>query len=117
MTKFTAKLFTMAESAETVIEAATPAEAIAKAHALFDDQPEALDFDSYATLHSLDEIELRDPEGREIADWLSPNLRLELTAPRLLRAAKLVVTRWESGDLAEAVRELAAAIAEAEGRS
>ena len=33
--------------------------------------------------------------------------------PQLLRAAKLVVERWEVGDLAEAVRELARVVLEA----
>lgn len=37
-------------------------------------------------------------------------------APMLLAAAKEVVARWESGDLAEAVRNLADAIGAAEGR-
>lgn len=31
-------------------------------------------------------------------------------APELLEAAKLVIARWEKGDLAEAVRQLSAAI-------
>ena len=38
-------------------------------------------------------------------------------APKLLTACRAVVERWESGDLAEAVRMCAAAVAEAEGRA
>jgi hypothetical protein len=34
-------------------------------------------------------------------------------APALLRAAQLVLSRWESGDLAQAVRELQAAVDQA----
>lgn len=46
------------------------------------------------------------------------NARLIAAAPSLLEAAQRVVDSWESGDLAEAVRELDAAIQEAqpEGR-
>ena len=37
--------------------------------------------------------------------------RLAASAPELLRAARAVVARWEKGDLAASVRELAAVIA------
>jgi hypothetical protein len=40
---------------------------------------------------------------------------LAFAARDLLDAAELVVARWERGDLAEAVRELSAAIAKAKG--
>ena len=43
------------------------------------------------------------------------NARLIAAAPQLLHAALLVVDRWSGGDLAEAVRMLDAAIAEAKG--
>jgi hypothetical protein len=39
------------------------------------------------------------------------------TAPELLEAAEGVVSRWEKGDLAEAVRELNVAISTAKGRA
>lgn len=42
--------------------------------------------------------------------------RVREHAPVLLAAAKEVVARWEKGDLAEAVRNLADAIGAAEGR-
>ena len=45
------------------------------------------------------------------------NTRLIAGAPELLEAAERVVSRWEKGDLAEAVRELNAAIVEAKGRA
>lgn len=44
------------------------------------------------------------------------NAHLIAAAPDMLTAAKAVIARWESGDLAAAVRDLAAAIAKAEGR-
>jgi hypothetical protein len=45
------------------------------------------------------------------------NALLIAAAPEVLEAAERVVSRWEKGDLAEAVRELNAAIAEAKGRA
>lgn len=45
------------------------------------------------------------------------NARLIAAAPELLAAAKKVVRRWKKGDLAEAVRELNAAISTAKGRA
>ena len=42
------------------------------------------------------------------------NLRLIAAAPGLLAAARSVVSSWESGDLAAAVREMSAAIAKVE---
>jgi phosphoglycolate phosphatase-like HAD superfamily hydrolase len=43
--------------------------------------------------------------------------RLAMAAPALFRAAKTVVARWDKGNLAEAVRSLAAVIATIEGRN
>lgn len=44
-------------------------------------------------------------------------LRVMHAGPKLLEACRLVVSRWERGDLAEAVRACASAIAEADGRA
>jgi hypothetical protein len=43
------------------------------------------------------------------------NARLMADAPRLLAAAALVIDRWAKGDLAEAVRQLDAAVISATG--
>jgi len=56
-----------------------------------------------------DESRLASPEQREA------NARLIAAAPALLDAALLVIDRWTHGDLAEAVRMLDAAAAEAMG--
>jgi len=40
--------------------------------------------------------------------------RLQLAAPKLLMACRMIVDRWEQGDLAEAASACAAAVAEAE---
>lgn len=42
--------------------------------------------------------------------------RLAASAPALLRAARTVLQRWDRGNLAEAVRELAAVIAVIDGK-
>ncbi len=52
-----------------------------------------------------------------LAVWRDSDLKLRLAAPALLAAARRVTQRWQRGDLAEAVRELAAAIAKAEGKA
>lgn len=53
---------------------------------------------------------------KRIANWpeTHANANLIANAPALLAAAKAVVSHWESGDLAAAVRDLSAAIAMAE---
>jgi hypothetical protein len=51
----------------------------------------------------------RPPEEQEA------NARLIAAAPSLLNAASLVIDRWTSGDLADAVRQLDAAMTEANG--
>ena len=56
------------------------------------------------------------------ADTLTPAARHELAAqlaalPALLAAARNVVARWESGDLAGAVRELDSVLHDIEGQS
>lgn len=53
------------------------------------------------------------PAFEVVAEELHPSAKLAGAAPGLLAAAELVMARWQSGDLAEAVRALAAAVAEA----
>lgn len=45
--------------------------------------------------------------------WQDKQARLREAAPRLLAACRMVVDRWEKGDLAEAARACAEAIKEA----
>ena len=53
--------------------------------------------------------------GDGAAPHTEANARLIAVAPDLLEAAVLVTERWESGDLAEAVRMLDDAVAQAKG--
>jgi hypothetical protein len=60
------------------------------------------------------EIVETDDEGRMATpEQQTANARLIAAAPLLFEAASLVIGRWTSGDLAEAVRMLAAAVAQA----
>jgi hypothetical protein len=65
-----------------------------------------------------DKCKWHDPQKRDeyirLACWLR-DLRLGLAAEDLLYAAEQVIACWEHGDLAEAVRNLAAVIATARG--
>jgi hypothetical protein len=61
----------------------------------------------------LNEIEVCDEEYNSLAIWQDDNMRLRLAAPDLLEAVEKVIANWQSGDLAEAMRELGAAVAKA----
>jgi hypothetical protein len=62
------------------------------------------------------EITETDDDGRAAtSEQQSANACLIAAAPALLDAALLVIERWSRGDLAEAVRMLDAAVAEAKG--
>ncbi|MDN3277842.1 hypothetical protein QWJ07_26500 [Frankia sp. RB7] len=103
---------TDAELAIHDISGDTPAQALAAARALAAGDHE-LYFEPYAGL-DIDEIIVMDDDGYPICAWRSDAMRLRLAASDLLIAAREVVASWDSGDLAAAVRNLAATIAEAE---
>lgn len=62
-----------------------------------------------ATMNRCADELVQGPGGRDDANLIA-------AAPTLLEAAKLVISRWDGGDLAEAVRRLDAAVSEAEGK-
>jgi hypothetical protein len=64
-----------------------------------------------------DEAKICDTNEDQPWEEQEANARLIAASPELLEAAEKVVSRWEKGDLAEAVRELDAAIATAKGRT
>jgi hypothetical protein len=81
-----------------------------------EENPDSLDLDFYELCDCpINEIEINDEHGNELAVWYDDDMRLRLAASDLLAAAELVVARWEQGDLAEAVRRLDAAIVKAKG--
>jgi hypothetical protein len=112
MPTFIVQFFTPADWAELNITARSPLAALKRARRLVDEDLCALDFASYDGIEPVEHIEVCDESGRPVADWKHANLRLRLAAPGLLEAAKLVIARWECGDLADAVRQLAAAVDE-----
>jgi hypothetical protein len=99
--------------AERDIEAASAAEALQRARLIATNHPRTLDYNAYEGLRPINQIEVLDEYGEELAVWHDGDLRLRLAASDLLAAAEKVVTRWERGDLAGAVRELDVAIAKA----
>jgi len=94
----------------------TPEQALALARRFAAESPDKLELDFYEACDSpINEIEVCDDDGSELAIWHDDDLRLRLAASDLLEAAEKVVARWQQGDLAEAVRELDAAITKATG--
>lgn len=114
MTTYTAYFRTDAQYATEEIKAKTPAQALRKARRLAEDDQD-LCFEPYDGKFPINEIAICDGEENELASWCDADLRLRLAASDLLAAARLVIQRWERGDLAEAVRGLSAAITAAEG--
>ena len=113
-TTYTAYFRTDARFAERDFDADTPEQALRKARNSIHRHANELCFESYDMGQRVDEIAITDEDGfNDIVVWQDDELRLRLAAPELLAAAELVVARWERGDLAEAVRQLEAAIATA----
>jgi hypothetical protein len=115
MTTYTAYFSTYADRAKREIKAATPEQALKKARRFYADDPFGLVFEPYDGGMPVNKIAIQDADYNELAVWVDDDLRLRFAASDLLAAAELVVARWEGGDLAGAVRQLAAAIAKAKG--
>jgi hypothetical protein len=116
MTIYNAHFRTDADCASRKIKAATPELALAAARKIAARSRDELFFERYQRPFPINEIAIgNDDDSAELAVWFDDDLRLRLAADDLLNAARRVVERWESGDLAEAVRELSAAVAKAEG--
>lgn len=97
------------------INAQTPEAALETALSIFNDQNSYLSWG--LTPHdvgAVEDIEVWDADGKAVVFWQQPSVRLAMAAPALLRAARKVVARWQGGDLAAAVRDLALAIGEVE---
>lgn len=101
--------------AERDIEAVSAEDALRQARRIATDRLCRFDYKPYDGLRPVSEIEVLDERANVLAVWHDDERRLRLAAPDLLEAAEKVVARWERGDLAAAIRELDAAIAEAKG--
>ena len=117
MTLYTVHFRTDAQFATHEIEADGPEAALKQAREMLADGGDELWFEDYESGFPVNEIVVckNDYDDEALALWLDEDMHLRLAARDLLDAAREVVARWEHGDLAEAVRQLAAAIAKAEG--
>ena len=97
------------------IEAETPGKALALARKLKAEDRLNLCFEPYDVRSDVNVIVVSDADGNELAFWYDEDMTRGMAARDLLDAAELVVTRWERGDLAAAVRKLSAAITRAKG--
>jgi hypothetical protein len=115
MTTYTVHFRNYAAWASHDVKAKTPEKALALARKFVDEDSLDLLFEAYDITSDVNEIVVSDDSGNDLAFWYDDDLTLRLAAQDLLDAAELVVARWEQGDLAEAVRELSAAIVKAKG--
>ena len=115
MTAYTIQFSNHAGWACHDIEAETPDKALALARKLQTEEKLNLCFEPYEIRSDVNLIVVIDSGGNELAFWYDEDMTLGMAARDLLDAAELVVARWGRGDLAEAVRELSAAIAKAKG--
>jgi hypothetical protein len=103
--------------AETTITARTPQQALTRARAFYQEHEDELLFQDYGEARPVNEIEIAS-DGRDgLAFWRDDDLLRRLAARDLLEAledqtdaAQAVIDTWEKGDLAGAVRTLAALI-------
>jgi hypothetical protein len=110
---YKAFFYTEADWAETTIKAATPEQALQRAHRIESEETETLDFQSYDGGGGVEHIEIRSTDGRTVTEWRHEDLNLRLAARDLLDAlesqtdaAQAVIDNWSEGDLAAAVRSL-----------
>jgi hypothetical protein len=115
MTTYTVHFRNYTAFASHDVQAKTPKQALARARKLLAEDKLDLWFEHYDATSDVNEIVVSDADGTELAFWHDDDMRLNMAAQDLLDAAQLVIDRWERGDLAEAVRELSAAIAKAKG--
>jgi hypothetical protein len=115
MTIFSVEFRTDAGSAAKELKAKTAEAALARARRVASRDADSLCFQPYESEAAINEIVVANEDGEELAVWRDEDVPLRLAARDLLDAARAVIARWEKGDLAEAARELAAAIAKAEG--
>jgi hypothetical protein len=116
MTTYTVHFSSDADFATTEIEAETFELALAAAHEMVANDSAELRFEPYTGPFDVNEISVCDEDDSdELVVWYDDDVRLRLASRDLLNAARLVIARWETGDLAEAVRELSAAVVKAGG--
>ena len=108
---YKAFFYTEADWAETTIKAATPEQAMQRAHRI--ESEGTVNFQSYDGGRGVEHIEIQSADGNTVAEWRHEDLKLRLAARDLLDAlesqtdaAQTVLDNWSEGDLAAAVRSL-----------
>lgn len=116
MTSFIVKFANEQQWAEHWIAATSPEEALKEARRIATDEPHSLDYEPYEEFCPIREIHVFDEDENVVAHWCDEKLRLLFAADGLLAAAEKVLACSEHGNLAEAVRELGVAVANAKER-
>jgi hypothetical protein len=113
MPKYIATFRTDADYAERVFTARSPKAALAAARRFHEDRPEDLIFEEYTHGMPVNDIEISNRAGDQLAVWRDPDLYQQLAADDLFtalvaqtEAAQAVIDSWEQGDLAAAVNGL-----------
>ncbi|HTV87580.1 MAG TPA: hypothetical protein VME41_01055, partial [Stellaceae bacterium] len=91
MPTYTVKFRTAVDYATRDFMARSPRAALKKARAFSDEREDDLIFERYDGPHRVNEIAVRNAEGREVALWQDDDLRLRLAAGDLFDALELCV--------------------------
>lgn len=105
------------ESATIRMRASCFEEAMANAKLIVSQRFRWLRFkaDIPARFRAITQIDVVHDRSGEALRWLAEHVRGYVYSQRLLEAARNVIAKWETGDLAAAVRKLGAVVAEADG--
>ncbi len=102
--------------ATEIFQASSPEDALQQARKFLEEDKLSEDkLDPIAEGYCVREIIISSCDEGDLASWMTFEHSVERAAPKLLAAAEAVVGSWEKGDLASAVRILAAAVEEAKG--
>jgi hypothetical protein len=92
-------------------DADTPEKALQLARHIAHENPDSVLLDYYEACDTpISEIEVCDDQGSPLVTWYDDDMRLRLAADGLLSAAEKILDRWQSGDIGEAIHELAVAV-------
>jgi predicted RNase H-like HicB family nuclease len=117
-TSYMATFHTPVGIATEIFHAASPEDALERAKKFLEDDELSEDQrDPVTEGFCVREIIISSCDEGDLASWMTFEYRVEQAAPKLLAAAEAVIGSWEKGDLAAAVRVLAAVVEKAKGGS
>ena len=112
-TSYMATFHTPAGIATELFHASSPEDALQRAKKFMEDDKLTEDqLDPVAEGYCVREIVISSCDEGDLASWMTFDHHVERAAPKLLAAAEAVIASWEKGDLAAAVRTLAAIVEE-----